>query len=444
MSSATANEGSSLGLAGYASTFFKLAARHPLLFVMMFFQYFIWGLWLPILGNKLQTLLATPELIGKLGEEEAIKSIAWPIAVISSTYGFGSILGPFLLGQLADRYFPAQRVLAVAHIIGGILLLLTATQTTFIPIFVLMFLYCSLYMPTMGLSNSVAFKALGESDSQYFAWIRNLGTIGWIAAGFFFTWYLNQYKPELALECLKIAGYLSIPFGFLCFFLPNTPPNVAKATDPIDKKSSIMESLGLLKNRSFAVLVFTAGLIGIMLAFYFQCEGRFLTSLGISENNIGSYMTIGQIVEMLVMLFVPVAVQKLGIKQTMIIGALFWAARFGLSILGQPVWLMIATIGFHGFCFGFFFVVAFMFVDKAASSDIKSTAQNLLIFIIYGLGTVVGNLIAGPLLAHFGSNWAGIWAGPFVLTLISIALFALLFNPKEIGDATDLSGVSHH
>src|SRR5262249_4608347 len=126
---------------------------------------------------------------------------------------------------------------------------------------------------------------------------------------------------------------------------------------------------------------------------------------------------------------------------TMIIGALFWAARFGLSILGQPFWLMISTITFHGFCFGFFFVVAFMFVDKAASGDIKSTAQNLLVFVVYGIGTVIGNLIVGPLRSAFGSNWSAIWAGPFVLTLLSVLAFALLFKPEEIGEEKELSAI---
>ncbi len=398
------------------------------LLVMMFLQYFVWGIWLPILPLKLGQLGLNPN----------------QIALIMTTYGFGAILGPFVLGQLADRYFNAERVLSVAHILGGLLLIFAATQTTFLPLFLIMFLYCNLYMPTMGLTNSITFKALGEENAKYFAWIRNLGTIGWIVAGLFFVWYQRQYDPPAALEALKIAGYLSIAYGVFCLVLPPTPPVPALASDPIDKKSAILESLELLKNRSFAVLVAVSGLIGIMLAFYFGCEGLFLKHIGVEENDIGGYMTIGQIVEMIVMMFVPIAVTKLGVKNTMILGALFWAARFGLSIIGQPVWLMIATISFHGFCFGFFFVVAFMFVDKAAPKDIKSSAQNLLVFVIYGIGTVIGNLIVGPLRSAFGDNWAAIWAGPFVLTLLCILAFAVLFKPEEIGEVKELSSVGGH
>ncbi len=397
--------------------------------VMMFLQYFVWGIWLPILPLKLGTLGLNPN----------------QISMIMACYGFGAILGPFVIGQIADRYVAAQRVLSAVHIIGGMMLIYASTLTTYWPIFLTLFIYCNLYMPTMGLSNAIAFKALGEANAKYFAWVRNLGTIGWIAAGFFFTWYLYNFKPEGVLECFKLAGYVSIAYGVFSWFLPHTPPTPAKATDPVDKKSTLIESLELLKNPSFAVLVFTAGVIGIMLAFYFGCEGTFLTDkVGIKEEEVGSYMAIGQIAEMLVMFLVPFAITKLGVKNTMILGALFWAARFGLSILGQPQWLMISTIAFHGFCFGFFFVVAFMFVDKAASADIKSTAQNLLVFVVYGLGTVVGNLLVGPLRTAFGNNWAAIWAGPFVLTLLAIAAFALFFNPKEIGEAENLSGASHH
>jgi MFS family permease len=133
-----------------------------------------------------------------------------------------------------------------------------------------------------------------------------------------------------------------------------------------------------------------------------------------------------------VMAFVPFTVAKLGVKNTMLIGAGMWALRFGLSMIGQPQWLMISTIGLHGFCFGFFFVVAQMYVDRAASEDIKASAQNFLIFLIYGIGTIVGSVLSGVLRDILGNNWTAIWTGPFVLTLICMAAFALLFKAEEI------------
>ena len=409
---------------------------------MMFLQYFVWGIWLPILGLHLVKIGQTPDQIG------------WMYTV----YGFGAILGPFILGQLADRYLATEKVMALAHFLGGFLLIAAAYQTKFWPVFILLFLYCNLYMPTMGLSNSITFRNIGDENQAAFPGIRLWGTIGWIIAGLFFTAYLESGTRVPALQplfrvewigqpvfrdCLRIAGVVSMLYAVYCLTLPHTPPTPAKATDPIDKKSAVIESLELMRYRSFAVLVVIAGLIGIMLAFYFACEPLFLAAIGIPEKQVGAYMTIGQVAEFAVMVLIPISVAKLGVKKTMIIGAGAWATRFGLSVIGQPQWLMVVTIALHGFAFGFFFVVAQMYVDRAASKDIKATAQNLLVFIIYGIGTIVGSVLAGRVRGYFTTvvdgktveNWAGIWIGPFILTVLCIIAFALLFREREIGDA---------
>ncbi len=438
--------------------------------IMMFLQYFVWGIWLPMLAQRL----------GKNGLNLEPHYIGW----IFTVYGFGSILGPFILGQLADRYFATERVMAVAHFVGGLLLIATAYMTSFWPIFILLFLYCSLYMPTMGLSNSITFRNLGEGNQNYFPAIRFWGTVGWIVAGLFFAAYLDYnnltfYQSIFELvgqnsafesflsfwrasvvplltqvfklpfvgepdfrDCLRVSGFFSILYSVYCLTLPHTPPVPAKDTDPIDKRSAVIECLELMRFRSFAVLVVVAGLVGIMLAFYFACENYFLEAIGVDPTQTGAYMTIGQIAEGVVMLLVPLAVSKLGYKTTMLIGMSAWALRFGLSALGYPFWLMITTIALHGFAFGFFFVVAQMFVDRAASNDIKASAQGLLIFVVYGLGTVLGSVLTGYVRNYFTDgagveNWQGIWMGPFVLTLLCMAVFALLFKEEQIGEIKD-------
>lgn len=197
-----------------------------------------------------------------------------------------------------------------------------------------------------------------------------------------------------------------------------------------------------MRNRSFAVLITVTGLVGIMLAFYFGCENFFLSTIGIEETQVVKYMTIGQWAELGLMFLVPIAVLKLGIKNTMIIGAAAWAIRFGLSAIGQPQWLMVATIALHGFAFGFFFVPAQMYVDRAASEDIKATAQNFLVFVVYGLGTILGSILSGELRGRFlvskidpltgksimVTNWFAVWIGPTILTILCIIVFALLFR----------------
>ena len=436
--------------------------------LMMFLQYYVWGIWLPMLAQR-------------LGPND-LNIDAFYIGLVFSVYGLGAILGPLIAGQLADRYFSTERVMAVCHGVGGVLLIASAYMTTFWPIFATLLIYCNFYFATMGLSNSITFRSLGEANQSYFPGIRLWGTIGWIAAGLSFAAYLDyndlsfyrQFADLLGLsapfgrflgwwratvvpailplfevsfigkpgfrDCLRIAGVVSLIYGLYCLTLPHTPPVPAKATDPVDKRSAILEGLELMRFRSFAVLIVVTGLVGIMLAFYFGCENFFLESIGINSKNTGAYMTIGQIAEIVVMLLVPVAVRKMGVKTTMILGASAWALRFGLSAYGKPQWLMIATIGLHGFAFGFFFVVAQMYVDRAASGDIKATAQNLLIFVVYGLGSVIGSVATGPIRKAFTTtvdgvrreDWSGVWMGPFVLTLLCIVVFALLFRDTEI------------
>ncbi|MDX2037074.1 MAG: MFS transporter [Isosphaeraceae bacterium] len=433
--------------------------------LMMFLQYFVFGIWLPMLATY----------IGKDGLDFTLEQTGYMFAV----YGMGAVLGPFILGQVADRYLATERVLGLAHMLGAGVLFMTAQFTTFWPVFLGMLLYCNLYMPTMGLTNSLAFRAVGEGNQSKFPGIRLFGTIGWIAAGlsfgaylesdtlgflkpFFevmgaeadFPGFLDKWKsmsapllgslhdllgPPSVRDCIRLSGLVSLIYGLYCFTLPHTPPTPAKETDPIDKKSAVLECLELLGNRSFAVLSVVAALIGIMLAFYFACENPFLTYLGAAPSRVGAIMTIGQIAEIPAMMLVPLAVSKFGIKNTMLIGAGAWATRFGLSAIGQPYWLMVASIALHGFCFGFFFVVAQMYVDKSASGDIKASAQSLLIFLIYGVGSILGSILSGyyrdyvkiPQGDGFVDNWQYVWAGPFALTIICMIIFALLFSDKD-------------
>jgi len=438
--------------------------------IMMFLQYFVWGIWLPMLAQR----LGTNDLNLSGGQ------IGW----IFSVYGFGSIIGPLIMGQLADRYFATERVLCFAHVVGGLLLIASGYATTFWPIFLLLLAYCHLYMPTMALTNSLSFRSLGEANQSYFPSIRVWGTVGWIAAGLFFAAYLDYknlgfYKSIFDLvglpglfasfldfwrasivpifdsifairfvgepgyrDCLRVSGFFSVLYGFYCLTLPHTPPTPAKESDPIDKKSAVLECLELMKFRSFAVLIVVAGLVGIMLAFYFACENFFLESIGINPKEAGAFMTISQFAEAVVVLFIPWSVSRFGFKNTMLIGMGAWAIRFGLSALGYPTWLMVGTLMLHGFAFGFFFIVAQMFVDRSASRDIKASAQSLLVFVIYGLGTVAGSAIAGYVLDFFSTrvdevvtrDWRGIWMGPLVLTLICMAVFALIFREEQIGE----------
>jgi len=288
--------------------------------VMMFLQYAIWSVW---------ALMLVPHL-AELKISEA--NIGW----IMACGGLGSLLGPFILGQLADRYFATEKVLAVCHLLGGLLLIAASYCTTFWPIFLLMLIHCSLYFSTVGLTNSLTFHALGEEHASLFAPIRLWGTIGWLVATNLVGLYLGLssgnapfLKPFFDLvgeptkfEVLRIPGLISLVMGFYCFSLPHTPPAPAAKATVEPQKSAFIESLELMKDRSFAVLLLVSGFFGFALYYYFQCEGRFLPAVGSDSNKVGIQMTIGQIGDMLSMALLPFEVARFGMKWTMALGGL--------------------------------------------------------------------------------------------------------------------------
>jgi nucleoside transporter len=398
--------------------------------VMMFLEYAIWSVW---------ALMLVPYL-AELNMSE------FSIGLIMACGGLGSIVGPFIVGQLADRHFATEKVLAVSHLIGGLLLIAASYGTTFWPIFLLMLVYCTLYFPTVGLTNSLTFRALGEEHASLFAPIRLWGTIGWLLATFLVGRYLNlssetapflkpffdQVGEPKKLEVLRIPGLISLVFGLYCFGLPHTPAAGPAPATAAPKKSAFIETLELMKDRSFAVLLLVSGFFGFALYYYFQCEGRFLPHVGSNPNNVGTQMTIGQIGEMISMALVPLVVARIGMKWTMTLGGLAYVAMFALNMLGQPWALMVGANILHGFCFGFLFVVASMYVDKAASADIKASVQSLFVFVVYGLFNVVGNVGAGYIRDLLLPNWAAIWAIPLVVTVVFLLVFVVLFREEKI------------
>src|SRR5208337_369070 len=389
------------------------SATRTKLSVMMFLQYAIWSVWAVMLYVYLK------DLFGQ-GHE-------FSIGLIMACGGLGSILGPFIMGQLADRYFATEKVLAASHLIGGLLLIAASHGTTFWPIFLLMLVYCTLYFPTVGLTNSLTFRALGEEHASLFAPIRLWGTIGWLLATFLVGRYLNLtsetapfLKPFFDLvgepgkmEILRIPGLISLVFGLYCFALPHTPAAGPAPATAAPKKSAFLETLELMKDRSFAVLLLVSGFFGFALYYYFQCEGRFLPDVGSNSNNVGTQMTVGQIGEMISMALVPLVVARIGMKWTMSLGGLAYVAMFALNMFGQPWALMVGANMLHGFCFGFLFVVASMYVDKVA----------------LGRRLDVG---AGYIREWLLPNWAAIWAIPLGVTAVFLLVFVALFREEKI------------
>ncbi|MGY8639867.1 MAG: MFS transporter [Verrucomicrobiales bacterium] len=337
--------------------------------LMMFIQFFVWGTWFSTINQALAS--------NQLGD------------FIGGTYGtvpLGAIFAPLFLGIIADRFFPSQRVMGVLFLIGGVLMYFAgnAAEAGNGPLMVNLFLgHMLCYMPTLGLGNTIAFTHLNRID---FPKIRVWGTIGWIAAGLavgFLGWSSN-------LDIMILAAGSSIVLGVFAFFLPHTPAP-AKG-QRIDLRALLMlDAWKLLKKPSFFVFIVCSGLVCIPLAYYFGATGNYLTNAGYEEA--ASTMTIGQMSEIFFMLLIPFFFRRLGVKWMILVGMLAWVARYLLFAYGAPdqvVWMLFLGIALHGICYDFFFVTGFMYTDTVAPKEVRSQAQNMLVFITQGIGMYIG------------------------------------------------------
>jgi len=393
---------------------------------MMFLQYAIWGAWAPVLSSY---------LINDLGFSGG--QVGWIYALLP----LATIVSPFIGGQLADRYFSSERLIGFLSFTGGVLLIVVAQTSDFTAMAVLMLVYCLIYAPTLALTNSIAMINLKDSEAE-FGGIRVWGTLGWIAAG----WMLTGWRwlgdgaavPVPMGDTLLLAGALSIVMGFQSFMLPHTPP-VKEGVKPW----AFLESLKMLKSWDFAVFVGITFVVATELEFYYILTAPFLESdsIGVSSTNVPAVMTIAQLAEIFVMAFLLSRfLKKYGMRRTLAIGVVAWPIRYVVFAIGSPPWLVIASLALHGFCYVFFFVAAFIYVDKVAPPDIRASAQSLIAIVALGLGRFLGSLFAGGIRDVFTAagvtNWTYVFLVPCALTVLC-ALAFLLFFREERGPAVD-------
>jgi len=384
---------------------------------MMFLQYAIWGAWGPVLSAYLFDL-------GYNGVQ---------VGVIYSLLPLATIISPFIGGQLADRYFSAEKVISFLQLTGGALIIYISRVTEYNTMMWLMLVYCLLYAPTLALTNSVAFINLEDSEKD-FGKIRVGGTLGWIAAGWGISaWRLaaaNNQALVIQGDALMLTGIISIIMGLQALTLPKTPPN-KESSSPW----AFMEAFGMLKDKNFAIFMIISFVVSTELMFYYILTAPFLIDqINIPATTVAAYMSIAQIAEIFVMaLLLPYLLPKFGIRKTMIVGVLAWPIRYIVFAVGTPAWLVIASLSLHGFCYVFFFVVAFIYVDKVAPPGIRNSAQGLITMVVLGLGNYVGSLFAGLVKSHFTTgditNWTGVFIVPVALTVV--CAFAFLFLFKE-------------
>lgn len=409
--------------------------------IMMFLEYFLWGAWYVTMGTYLGS---------GLGYE------GWQI---SSAYGTGAIaamVSPFIIGLIADRFFPAERVLGVLHLLGGILMYAASQIENFALFYPILLAYTLCYMPTIALTNSIAFNQMNEPDKQ-FPGIRVLGTLGWIIAGTtIFIWQsdislgLNWVFPffltgpkVLDIEAtsipLQIASISSFVLGIYAFSLPQTPPK-AKGQKTTVSDVLGLDALSLLKEKSFLIFFIASVLICIPLMFYYSFTNLFLNEIGF-ENAAGK-MTLGQVSEMLFLLVMPLLFRRLGVKYMMIIGMLAWAARYILFAYGNPqefVWMLYFGIILHGVSYDFFFVSGQIYADQRAPKHLRSSVQGMMTFATYGLGMFIGSLVSGPIVDMYATPdktiphaWQSVWLIPAVFAVIVALLFGAFFKEKSL------------
>ncbi len=393
---------------------------------MMFVQYFVWGAWYVTLGTYLGSTL------GFDGTQ---------IGLLYGTTAVAAMISPFFVGMVADRYFATEKILALLHLTGAVLLYLASTITNFPALYAALLAYTLCYMPTLALTNALTFHHVGDA-ARDFPKIRVLGTIGWIAAGLL----VGRMGVEATALPLRIAAGASGLMALYSLMLPHTPPT--RRAERLAVRDVLgLDALALMRDRSFATLVVGSFLLCIPLQFYYAFTNLFLNEIGVAEP--ASKMTMGQMSEIGFMLLMPWFLSRLGVKTTMLIGMAAWSARYLLFAQGNAgdlSWMLYAGILLHGICYDFFFVTGQIYVDRKAPADLRAAAQGLIAFVTLGVGMFIGSWVSGRVVDAFalpggGHAWDHIWLVPAAGAAIVLVLFALFFRGEVDAPATEVSKV---
>ncbi len=388
---------------------FSIRAR---LSAMMFINYVIWGAWYVTISTYLtSTLHFTGAQAG----------------AVFGTTALASMISPFFVGLIADRFFSTERVLALLHFIGAVLLWRVASAHTFGAVYGILLAYCLCYFPTLALTNSLTLQHL-KDPGRDFPLIRVFGTLGWIAVGV----VVGTLGIEKSATPFLLASGASVVMGFFSLMLPHTPP-AAKA-DAFSFRGALgLDALVMLKDKSFFVFSIASVLACVPLTFYFSFTNDYLNDIHVA--NAAGKMTLGQVSEVGMMLLMPFVLRRVNVKGILIIGLAAWAIRYTLLAFGDAgpgVWMLYIAILLHGVCYDFFFMTGQLYTDQQAPAHLRSAAQGFITFITYGVGMYAGSLISGNALDFFTTgpgvhDWKTFWlssaAGAFVILLIVGTLF---------------------
>lgn len=398
------------------------AASHPAtatlmgrLSALMFMQFFVWGAWAVTLGLVMQTV-GIGALIGNAFSVGPIASIA----------------GSFLLGMAATRYLSPKALMVILHLLGGAILLalpaLLTPETGGTFVWVLLG-YMILYMPTVGLANTIALKSLGARDDR-FPFVRAFGTLGWIVAGLIIGWAALSASPEI----FRVAAIVSIALGVYSLTLPAIEPD-APSDESLVRQVLCVEAFGLMRQRSYMIFVVCATLISIPLAMYYAYASPYIGAAGIT--NVSGTLAIGQMSELAFMFSMPWLYRRFGVKPLLLVGMAAWALRYALFAIGDggaSLWAVYLGVALHGVCYDFFFVAGAIYTGTIATpKGVNAQAQGMLTLFTYGVGMLLGSQIGGLLYAQLPAaptiaDWQQMWWYPAIAALVITLLFQLLFR----------------
>lgn len=410
--------------------------------IMMLLQYAVWGAWLPLAARYLQAATDDGGLGFSGGQIGMILGMAGSI---------GAICAPFIAGQFADRYFRTERFLAVLLVVGGCVQWILATRSDFTSWLWLSALYSIVYMPTLALSNSLAFAHIADADRD-FPRVRVWGTIGWIAASWTFPMIYLQTDLSLGwlppflsgaevpnvtarlVDSLRFAAIVSFVYAGYCLTLPATAPKRGGV-----ESLAFRKAFRLFKRRSFAALVVVSLVIATIHQIYFIQASPFLSSLGVADSRIGPLMTIGQFSEIFVMAVLGMMLKRAGFRAVLLAGCLAYVMRYCIwGTTSLPVWLLVASQALHGVCFACFFAASFIYVDRIADADVRHSAQTVYGIMIFGGGPVLGGMLSGWLGDAFtpssgALNYSAFWYTIAALALVASIMLVALFRDETRG-----------
>jgi nucleoside transporter len=409
---------------------FRYAAHYPAnrmqtplkikLSAFNFLQYFIWGSWYVSMGTYLAN---------------ALKFSGQEIGAAYGAFAIGSMISPFFVGLIADRYFASEKLLAVLGLLGGSVMCLLPKLTAFGSFYPALILYCALFAPTLALGNSLALHHLADAQTD-FPRVKLFSAIGWIGGGL----VLSALQGEQSSLQWYLGGGASMLFGAFALTLPHTPPKKTGANVRLGELLGL-DALALLKKRSFAIFILCMFLICVPLYFYFVMMGIYLTEL--KWEGIAGKMTLAQVSDVVFMFLLPLMLKKFGYKKTIFLGILAWVLRYfflagSVNVAGMSAALIFGAILLHGVCYDFLFIAGQLYVDEEANERMRGACQGFIAFILWGVGAFVGTMLAGQVLAMnaitdaagqvTGHRWQQIWLTPAFLAVGVMIVFLIFFR----------------